>query len=169
MGAWPIPNVYYYGLYRRAMLDKVMPLRRIMAFDTIVLLEVAQMGPMVRVDEPLHNYYIGRVGRGVRVYARAITPDAKAWEILSWDWQLFFIFLKLSQVQATTFSERLKGAKAAAMLVYRFTGWPLSPKMIMNYLYVLMPKSMANGLPQWLDNHPQVKRLVMRLVGRNAK
>jgi glycosyltransferase involved in cell wall biosynthesis len=166
MSAWPMPNVYIYGLFRSAMLRQFMPVLKIMAADTILLLKAAQLGPIVRVDEPLHKYNIGRIGRGLRVYAKSIAPDASVWEVLTWDWRLFFILLRLSQVGATTLSEKLKGAKAAGMLVHRYTGWPLSPKLIMNYLYVLMPESIAKGLPQWLDKHSSVKRFVMWLVGK---
>lgn len=169
MSAWPIPNVYVYGLFRRELLRDLLPHVRIIASDTLLLLKVAQLGRIVSVNEPLHKYNIGRVGRGVRVYAKSIAPDASVWQVLTWDWQLFFILLQLSQVGATTLSEKLQGAKAAATLVYRYTGWPFSPKLIMNYLYILMPESMAKGLPQWLDNHRGVKRFVMRLVGRNTE
>lgn len=168
LNAWPMPNVYVYGLFRREMLGKLLPMEKIIASDTLLLLHALQLGTIVGVDESLHKYSIGPRGRGLRVYIRQVAPDVSPLRALTWDWQLFFKFLKLSQVGAPNIGARLRGARAAAGLVHRYTGWPLSIKMILNYLYILMPESLAVRLRHWLQNHNRIEKFLMRLV-KNPK
>ncbi|MEP6986732.1 MAG: glycosyltransferase family 2 protein [Chloroflexota bacterium] len=162
--AWPMPNVYIYGLFRREMLSKIMPVVNITGGDTILLLKAVQLGVIVGVDEPLHKYSVGRRGRGLRLYIRQFAPNISPWQTLTWDWQLFFRLSKLSQVGVPNLSARLRSVYAAAALVHRYTGWPLSAKSILNVLYILMPESMAAGLRRWLENHNRVEKMIMRLV-----
>lgn len=164
LNAWPMPNVFIYGLFRREALSMIMPLVNITAGDTILLLKTLQLGTITGVDLPLHKYSIGRRGRGIRVYMQQFAPNMKPWRAITWEWQLFFILLKFSQEGSPDIRARLRGARAAGLLVHRYTGWPLSFKMILNYLYLLMPETLAVWLRQYLNNHPQVEKLVMRLV-----
>jgi glycosyltransferase involved in cell wall biosynthesis len=168
LSAWPMPNVYIYGLFRREVLNQTMPMVKILASDTILLLKVLQLGLIVGVNEPLHHYSIGRQGRGLRAYIQSLAPNSGLLRAVSWEWRLFFIFWGLSQQGAPSFGARLRGIWAAGRLVHRYTGWPLSVKMFLNYAYILMPDSLANGLRRWVDTHPRVERLIMRLV-KNRK
>ncbi|MBI1280622.1 MAG: glycosyltransferase [Anaerolineaceae bacterium] len=162
--AWPMPNVYIYGIFRREMLNSLMPVVNITGGDTVLLLKAVQLGVIVGVDETLHKYSVGRRGRGLRLYIQQFAPNISQWRTLTWDWQLFFILAKLSQTGAPNLRSRLSGISAAASLVHRYTGWPLSIKMILNILYILMPESLASGLRRWLDNHSRVEKMLMRLI-----
>lgn len=163
---WPMPNVYVYGLFRRDMLNRIMPLANMIANDTILLLKAAQLGPIVGVEEHLHHYSPGLTGRGLRVYIQQIAPNTSPFSALTWDWRLFFILLKLSQTDAPTIKARLQGAWASGRLVNYYTGWPLSIKMVLNYLYILMPESLAIRLQRWLQNHKRIEKFLMRLVNK---
>ncbi|MGV9302141.1 MULTISPECIES: glycosyltransferase [unclassified Nonomuraea] len=71
-------TLQFYGLMRREVLERAMPLQPVVACDRVLLAQLALLGPMVAVDEPLlwHRNHAGSVSRAnhARTFRRREAP-----------------------------------------------------------------------------------------------
>jgi glycosyltransferase involved in cell wall biosynthesis len=160
----PAVNTPVYGLYRRETIRPGLPFQAIEASDTVFLLHMAQQGPFIRVDQPLHHYTVAR--RGGRIRVRQYAPGQPALiAAFRLDFRLWRVLKRTVDAYAPDPDKRRTLRKAAFSYFRYTTGWPFSAKLIMRYTYVILPDWFVPKMLAWLERHPGADAALRRVIG----
>jgi glycosyltransferase involved in cell wall biosynthesis len=137
----PLPNAIFYGLYRRSIIQQLLPMIDGYGNDSLWLLQCILKGSFVQVDAPLFtNTLMGK--RDIRTRLHQYTGYRTGiGRLLYLDWKFVSNLFHITQTVAPNFQVRLRLAWVAIVFCYRNLGWPVSPRLIMRYGGLLLPET----------------------------
>lgn len=161
----PAVNTPIYGLYRRETVLHGLPFHAVEASDTVFLLHMAHQGTFARVEQPLHHYTVARRGGKIRV--RQFAPgEPELLAAFRLDFRLWGVLRQAVDDYTRDDMETRRRLRKAAFFYFRFvTGWPVSAKLVMRYMYVVLPDWFVPKMLSWLERHPRVDTALRRIIG----
>lgn len=162
---WAGSSVAMYGLFRRDMLSRAMPLLSLEAPDGVMLLQLAIKGPLIYFRMPLHQYHIGRRNTLIRMKSMGRTPTV--WNLLRWDAELAWAMVRAVWRGGTDVSLglRLRLTGTALAFAGSIFGWPYPMRVISRYVAAIVPLSAFYPVIARLHRHPRLLDRLRRLTG----
>ena len=142
----PLPNPIIYGVYRRSIMQQLLPIADGYGSDTIWLLRCIFAGEFVQFDIPLFTYtHFGK--RDIRTRLKQYTGHRTGIRrLLRLDWQFIYNLFRITQAIAPNFRVRIRLFWVVFVFCYQHSGWPLSLQLMIRYGSLLLPER----LYQWL-------------------
>jgi glycosyltransferase involved in cell wall biosynthesis len=150
---WPLPNVIVYGLFRTDFLRRADPIvYGSGAPDTLVLLKTLLVGKFIQVDQPLHIYTVSHRDIKTRIKQMQFQGKSITGILLSTDFRLFMTLIRLANQTTSDLRSRLLVWRSVMIFMYHVAGWPISRRLIVRYVFPMLPHWFQNKILQLRSN-----------------